>query len=221
MGVAKPVLLPSIQFSKQGDADAHFQAILNRYEDDEYLDAADEELVYELLQRHHEADVKVGCGVVGIFRARSADHPSSCFHLHRVDGSKTDFSYKTCVRGSSPSIKSRFYEACQRSVAGVLSAQKKSLFEAAGGYIVCHKTGEFTTFGTSDYRHIKPRFRDIVDGFIEANNIVLSESLLSKSTDMQYSTIFISSAMAESFVNYHATVAKLEVFKRFEIPKFS
>ena len=71
MGVAKPVLLPSIQFSKQGDADAHFQAILNRYEDDEYLDAADEELVYELLQRHHEADVKVGCGVVGIFRARS------------------------------------------------------------------------------------------------------------------------------------------------------
>lgn len=221
MGVAKPVVLPSVTFKKQGDADAFFKALLDRYDDDEYLGVADEELVYELLQRHPEYDSKIGCGVVGIYRARSADHPSSCFHVHRNDGSKTDFSYKTCVRGSSPSLKARFYEACQRSIAGIVATQKKLMFDTAGGEIACYKTGMSTTFTTSDYRHTHPRFRDIVEGFIKLNKIVVSEGLLSKGADMQYSTVFIDPAMVDSFINYHATVAKLEIFKRYEIQSFS
>jgi hypothetical protein len=221
MGVAKPVILPNITFRKQGDADAFFKALLNRYDDDEYLDGADEELVYELLQRHPDADYKIGCGVVGIYRARSSDHPSSCFHVHREDGTRTDFSYKTCVRGASPGLKARFYEACQRSIAGTVATQKKLMFEMAGGEIPCHKTGVSTTFTTSDYRHTHPRFRDIVNGFVNINKILVSEELLSKGADMQYSTEFVDPAMVDSFINYHAAIAKLEVFKRYEIPSFS
>ncbi|MFI8337262.1 DCL family protein [Pseudomonas taetrolens] len=221
MGVAKPVVLPSIRFEKQGDADAFFKAMLESYEDDEYLNSADEEVVYELLQRHPEAATKIGSGVVGIFRAPSLDHPSSCFHVHRVDGSKTDFSYKICVKAKSPSLKSRFYEACQRSITNTVIAQKLSLFNAAGGKIACYKTGVLTTFSSSDYRHTEPRFREIVENFIKINNILVSEDLLSNGADMQYSTVFIDHAMASAFVNYHEAVAELQVFKRFEIPVFS
>ncbi|MEX3775669.1 DCL family protein [Pseudomonas sp. MYb118] len=219
--MSKPVVLPSISFKKQGDADVFFKAILDRYEDGEYLESTDEEYVYELLQRHPESESKIGCGALGIYRDRSADHPSSCFHVHRVDGSKTDFSYKACVRASAPSLKARFYEACQRSIASTVSAQKKLAFESAGGEIPCFKTGVSTTFTTSDYRHTDPRFRDIVENFIEINRIVMSESLLSKSGDMQYSTIFVDPVMADNFVSYHSSVAKLQVFKRYEIPVFA
>ncbi|XKU42497.1 DCL family protein [Pseudomonas [fluorescens] ATCC 17400] len=220
MGVAKPVMLPTIQFKKQGEADAFFKAMLDSYDDKEYLNSADEELVYELLQRHPESETKIGCGVVGIFRAHSPDHPSSCFHVRRADGTETDFSYKTCVRGTSPSLKSRFYEACQRSITSIVTTQKRALFEAAEGKIACNKTGTPTTFSTSDYRHTHPRFRDIVEDFIKINNIVISESLLSKGADMQYSTTFIDPIMALTFAEYHKTVAKLEIFRRFEIPSF-
>jgi hypothetical protein len=95
------------------------------------------------------------------------------------------------------------------------------MFDTAGGEIACYKTGVSTTFTTSDYRHTHPRFRDIVEGFIKLNKIVVSEGLLSKGADMQYSTVFIDPAMVDSFINYHAAVAKLEIFKRFEIPSFS
>ncbi|KAF2391713.1 DCL family protein [Pseudomonas frederiksbergensis] len=221
MGVAKPVVLPSIEFKKQGDADSFFKAMLGRYDDDEYLNDADEEIVYELLQRHPDAESKIGSGVVGIFRAHSIEHNSSCFHVHRIDGSKTDFSYKTCVKGKSPSLKSRFYEACQRSISTIVIAKKKSLFKSAGGEVACYKTGVMTTFTTSDYRHIKPRFRDIVETFISSNAVVISEDLLSASADMQYSTVFTDPEMAKLFVDHHESVAELRIFKRYEIPKFS
>lgn len=221
MGVSKPVVLPSIKFNKQGEADAFFKDVLERYEDDEYLDALDEEFVYELLQRHPDADSKIGSGVIGIYRGRSADHPSSCFHVHRNDGSKTDFSYKTCVRGASPSLKACFYQACQRSIANSVSDRKKRLFENAGGEIACRKTGALTTFTTSDYRHTTPRFREIVEGFIGLHIITLSEDLILRGADMQYSAVFSDSNMADDFLSYHLKVANLEIFKRYEIPSRS
>lgn len=221
MGIAKPIVLPSIEFKKQGDADAYFKSMLNRYDDDEYLSDADEEVVYELLQRHPEAETKIGPGIVGIFRAHSPDHPSSCFHVHRADGSKTDFSYKTCVRGKAPSLKSRFYEACQRSITNSIIDQKRSIFEKSGGKIACYKTGTLVTFSTSDYRHTKPRFRDIVESFIKTKNIVVTEHLISVGADMQYSTIFSDTTMARDFAEYHRAIAELQVFKRFEIPSFT
>lgn len=221
MGVAKPVVLPSIKFDKQGQADEFFKKILGSYEDDEYLNEADEELVFELLQRHPEAETKIGNGVLGIFRAPSPEHPSSCFHVHRFDDSKTDFSYKACVRANTPTLKAQFYEACQRAVAQTLLARKRALFEASNGQIRCYKTGALTTFTSSDYRHTKPRFRDIVQNFIKQKDIKISADMLSASKDLQYSTVFVAPGMVQDFVEYHQSVAELEIFNRYEIPSFS
>ncbi|MBK5509776.1 DCL family protein [Pseudomonas sp. TH15] len=85
---AKPVVLPSRTFATQGEATAFFKAMLARYGDGEFLNSDDEDILYELLQRHPEADEKIGAGVQAFYRQRSPDHPTSCFHVLRVDGKK-------------------------------------------------------------------------------------------------------------------------------------
>lgn len=71
---AKPVGLPSKTFAKQGEATAFFKAMLARYADGEFLNSVDEDILYELLQRHPEADQKIGVGVQAFFRNKSPDH---------------------------------------------------------------------------------------------------------------------------------------------------
>jgi len=65
---AKPVVLPSRTFAKQGEATAFFKAMLARYADGEFLNSDDEDILYELLQRHPEADQKIGAGVQAFFK---------------------------------------------------------------------------------------------------------------------------------------------------------
>lgn len=213
---AKLVELPSKTFSKQGDAQQYFKSMLNRYEDGDYLNSDDEDLLYELLQRHPDAEKKNGVGVRAFFRQKSADHPTSCFHILRVDGSITDFGYGACVTGRAPGLRHAFYEACRRSVVAPLMQQKQHLFDVAGGSIRCFKTGELTSIHSSEYRHTEPKFRDIVSSFVQAKNIAIVPSMMTVSQDMQYQTVFTDPAMARDFIDFHATLAKLEIFKKHE-----
>ncbi|MGY2963172.1 hypothetical protein ACVWZP_004121 [Pseudomonas sp. TE36184] len=135
--------------------------------------------------------------------------PQACFHALRADGSSTDFGYSACVTGRAPSLRHDFYEACRRSGVAELMDQKQQLFDSSPG------TGELTTIHTSEYRHTEPRFRDIVTGFIQGKNLVISSSMVTESQDMQYQTVFTSPAMALDFIECHATVAKLEIFKKY------
>ena len=81
--------------------------------------------------------------------------------------------------------------------------------------IQCVRTGELTTIHTSEYRHTEPRFRDIVMGFIQMKNLVIDSSMVTDSQDMQYTTVFTDQTMAVDFINYHATVAGLAIFKKY------
>lgn len=212
---AKPVVLPSRTFAKQGEATAFFKAMLARYADGEFLNSDDEDILYELLQRHPEADQKIGAGVQAFFKKKSPDHPTSCFHVLRVDGTSTDFGYSACVTGRSPSLRHEFYEACRRSVVAELMNQKQELFNLSPAGIPCVRTGAITNIHSSEYRHTEPRFRDIVEGFIKVNNLIISSSMVTVSQHMQYQTVFTDPAMAVEFINYHATVARLGIFKKY------
>jgi hypothetical protein len=212
---AKPVELPSRTFAKQGDATAFFKGMLAQYADGEFLNSGDEDILYELLQRHPEADEKIGVGVKAFFRMKSPDHPTSCFHVLRIDESKTDFGYSACITGRAPSLRSQFYEACRRSVVAELMYQKQRLFDLSPGGISCVRTGELTTIHTSEYRHTSPQFREIVLEFIQVKNLVISPSMVTISQDMQYQTVFTDPRMAHDFVQFHASLARLKIFKKY------
>ena len=207
-----PVELPSKTFATKKDALAFFKEMLSRYKDKDKISPEDDHLLFELLQRHPEAKDKIGVGVRNFFRVKSSSFASSCFHLIRHDGSRTDFSYKSCVTKASPTLEQYFYKACRNTITPRLHSAKEALFEL--GNVKCFETGESISFGDSVYRHTSPLFRELVNDFVKLNKIVISEDMFIKNMDMQYSTDFSNESLALMFDEFHKAHAQLEIFKK-------
>ncbi|MBI5656730.1 MAG: DCL family protein [Geobacter sp.] len=209
------VELPSITFQSKTVATAFFRRMLNRYRDGEELTQDDDAILFELLQRHPDAE-KIGVGVKLFYRDKTPDYPTSCFHIERIDGSTTDFSYPTCISATSSTLAQQFYEACRNAVSENLTRQKNTLFKEAGGKMRCSKTGDIITIDEADYRHTTPKFREIVSDFITENNITISPEMVTSSADMQYATRFVDLKIKDLFVRYHTARANLAMFRKHE-----
>lgn len=209
-----PVVLPSISFKTKKEANEFFQAMLHRYSDGDEISSMDDQYLFEVIQRHPEVKDKVGVGIKRFYRDKSSSHPTSCFHLERYDGSATDFSLPRCISSKEPTLEIRFYKACRESVSQVLASQKKEIFK--NGSVACSKTGEVVGINESEYRHTAPRFRDIVRKFILEKEIEIAESMLVESEDMQYVTEFSDPKIAAEFRSFHAGLANLKIFKKYE-----
>lgn len=207
-----PIILPSIVFKSKNDATSYFRDMLNKYKNGEIVNFEDDIFLFELVQRHPEAKEKIGIGITSFYKDKSSNYSTSCFHLRRHDGSTTDISIPSCIKSKHPTIQQKFYSACRYAVSDSLIEKKKNLFK--NGQLKCYKSDEFVDLKTSELRHTKPRFSDIVEKFITDNNIEINESLIVESKDMQYVTELRSSKMLKDFINYHSKVAKLEIFKK-------
>lgn len=99
MGRAKPVVLATRTFAKQGDAWAFFGEMLKRYSPGDRVSPADEADLVELLKRHPDAASKIGSGIHH-FEVQEADYDTQCFRVVRTDGTWERFSYHACVAPS-------------------------------------------------------------------------------------------------------------------------
>lgn len=214
MGKRKPVDLPSISFVSQTKATEFFRYMLNRYSDGEEINSDDHEILYELLLRHPNADEKTGKGIKRFYRKKSQDYPTSCFHLERLDGSHTDFSYQDCITRSEPTVEEYFYNACRQAVSAILTNKKNMLFD--NGEVFCYKTKELVSKETSELRHTEPRFFQIIRAFKEKYNITASRSMFIESEDMQYAMQFSDDDLKNKFIEFHQERARLEIFKKYE-----
>lgn len=208
--------LPSISFKSKSEATAYFKWMLNQYQDGDELNPDDDTILFELLQRHPEMDDKIGVGVKRFYRDKSPIHPTSCFHLERIDGTTTDFSYPSCISGNTSTLSQQFYEACRYAVSEELIHQKEKLFIEAGGIMLCTKTGVQITIHDAEYRHTSPKFRELVKDFISEFNITISPAQLSYGSDMQYVVKFEDKNIENLFKKYHAVKSHLAMFKKYE-----
>jgi len=96
MGRAKPVVLTTRTFAKQGDAKKFFGEMLARYKPGDRVIAADQGDLTDLLARHPSAASKIGSGI-SHFEVQEADYDTQCFRVVRVDGTWERFSYHVCV----------------------------------------------------------------------------------------------------------------------------
>lgn len=213
-----PIILPSKTFRTQTAAELHFRKMLNRYSNgDKILDDDDENLLFELIQRHPDS-MKIGCGVDHFYRDRSPNHPTACFYVQRSDGTRTDFAVKTCLRARHTSLEQDFYNACRESVNGYLSDEKAEKFSEAGGTLPCEKTGEIIDISECVYRHTEPKFRKLVEDFKAHLNEEILPAMIVKSADNQSATRFSDLRLSTQFVDFHKNRAKMGVFKKFEMP---
>lgn len=107
MGKPIPVSLSNGKhWKKKGDAFAHFRAMLNRYKNgDTVTDHEDHADLVALVTAYEQTisdktESKVGAGIKYFTRQSNLPdgYPTDGFHVHRVDGSSIDFSYRNAVQ---------------------------------------------------------------------------------------------------------------------------
>ena len=209
MSRAKPVILSRKVFETQRAATDFFRGMLHRYKDGDRIGAEDSSYLLELLQRHPED--KIRSGVEYFYRDRNPEQPTSGFHLRRVSGDWTDFSYITCIKAKAPTPRGYFYRACRVSVSSYLAAAKARLF--LDGPVYCAKSGNLATKEGSEYRHTSPSFSELVDRFITEFKIEVSMTLFDDDRDRQYSVKFLDPELEGLFIHFHQREARLSVFE--------
>lgn len=211
------IVVGNLIFKTQKEATKFFKDMLNRYRDNETVNNEDYEILLNLIERHPEAEQKIGCGIKRFYRAQT-DMPTSCFWLEREDGTCTDFSYGSCVRAKGKTLFQEFMEACRDAVKDDLIETKNTYFSDNAdkeGKVECAITGEKITEEESHLDHMKPlTFQVIVTTFIKANNIIIDRNMLSDSHDGQFQTTFVNQEIKERFRNYHNGVAVLRVIRK-------
>lgn len=208
------IKLPHKEFLTKTEATKFFKEMLENYNDGDRVSSIDDDnILFDLVQRHPEVEEKVGTGIEYFYKDRSPNHPTSCFHIKRNDGSTTDFSIKTCINNANPTLLQDFYSACRTAISPKLIEEKKQLFSK--GEVPCSITGELVTIDNSEYRHTQPSFRDIVNNFIIAENLEITSDMIIENDDMQYVTSFKSQELADMFNAFHEECANLEIVKKF------
>ena len=87
------------QFPTQSAANAFVKDLLNAQPLKTPIPEPHHSFLCALVALHPRAAEKIGSGIRH-FTVEHALHGTRCFYLTRSDGSKTDFSYFKCVRGS-------------------------------------------------------------------------------------------------------------------------
>lgn len=206
--------LPHRNFSTKSEATQFFKEMLDSYNDGEIVSSMDDDnILFDLIQRHPEVNEKIGIGIRHFYRDRSPTHPTSCFHIKRTDESTTDFSIKTCINNATPTLQQDFYSACRTAISQRLIEEKRQIF--INGEVPCSITNELVTSDNSEYRHTTPRFRDIVRNFIISENLQITDDMIVPNGDMQYETSFADQELAERFNIFHLRCANLEIVKKF------
>ena len=196
-------------FGSKNEVTVFFRAMLGRYRDEQDLDEPDSQLLRDLLERHPDAQQKIGVGIKRFFKRR-ADQGTSCFWLEREGGSTTDFSYMTCVAATDKSLYQKFAEACRQAVQTELNRAKRVHFEKHGnaeGKVKCEVTNELVGIYESHLDHKKPMtFQVIVETFLKANQIEITLEMLSPPDDAQFVVTFVDEDMARRFREYHSRI---------------
>ena len=200
--------------------------MLGRYEDGCVVnDFEDHDDLLALLVRYDmcrlSLQAKVGSGVERFERRlnRGEGFSSSGFWLVRSDGTETDFSYISAIKGEPKSLEQQYYDACRSAVNRDLLAKKEDQFVRFGdeeGCLICDISGARVTYENAQLRHAEPSFSVLVDEFRRERGWQWSEMYryLTLPQDAQIATTFRHKGDAEAFRVFHHGRAVLHIVGR-------
>lgn len=213
MGKRTTYWIGPYEFKFKKDAEAALRKILHQYKTTPGRPIAveDEDILFEALKQHPQSAEKIGAGIQHFF-VDLTEYGTPCFHLKRVDGSTTDWSFKEVLNPSTPDRK--FLAACCEAV-----AEQKFAFRdrARGGEDWPRGAqGQLLPLDQVDVDHVEPQFREIVDSFIRENSIDVGETGFLETGDHRTKTEFTDKGLEARFADYHRVVARLRVISSFE-----
>jgi hypothetical protein len=215
MGQAKPIELGHRTFPTKKAAKEYFRALLEGHVAGDILCVGSPHFadVRALLERHPDRVQKVGCGIQS-FSIRLDSNKNKMFWLRRIDGTETDFSFYSCVKGRGPSLRQEFAEAARFSIHREIRAHKERYFSEnsdSAGRAPCQETGQPMEFADAHVDHHPITFNEIIDRFLKIHRVSPSRDVLSMPTDSQQTTTFICVDTERLFVRFHREQATLMV----------
>ncbi|SEG85188.1 Protein of unknown function [Actinacidiphila yanglinensis] len=151
------------KYRTKGTAEEAVRAVLYRYQLGETVDAEEDHLLLvDLLDMHHEAAEKIGPGIEAFAIAPPQIGSSPGFEVVRVDGSRIDFSYKTCMK--PPTVRQQVLNIMRSEV----QPQANGYFEARkeAGRLVSDQSGQQLDSSDVAVSYFRgPAFVDIAEEF--------------------------------------------------------
>jgi hypothetical protein len=221
----KPVTLSNGKaWETQGAAEQHFRDLRDRYPLNTPIDdVADHDDLSALLERYDLAILdgasKIGCGI-DHFEVRMNYMPNrgstKGFWVVRTDGSETDFSFISAVKGEPKAQAQEFADACRAAVAADLVKAKKTFFEEYGGatgVVPCEMTDAPITQAEAHLDHAFPTFGQLVVTFRAARgwHAEIPQGVLTRAQDGQTTTTFTDPEVAKAFMDFHHAAATLRI----------
>lgn len=173
------------------------------------VDSQHNQFLYDLLQMHPNAVSKIGCGVKSFFVMKD-DWGGKCFGAERIDGSKTDFSYRYCA-GAAPTPWMVFVQAARAAVSQQIIEVKMAAF-AVEKTIKCPLSGTDMTFETAHVDHEPPRtFEKLLRDFVEVVGLDPNDPPIAPCKDGLFGRVFSIEDVRLAWEAFHKEKAVLRV----------
>lgn len=184
--------------------------ILYKTNYNETINDEDDTLLRALIERHPEADRKIGCGIK-YFTVRP-NMTSRVFYLYRLDGTSTDWSYLSCV--TNPSRLTVVKKAARNTVRDQVMEFKKLNFKPG---MICPITGK--TIDSSPLAHVDHTgeftFDKIVTSFIQEHSLDVNQIELAGTEDNSIQKTWKDPYLSDEFKKYHKEKAVFQIVHEF------
>jgi hypothetical protein len=164
----------------------------------------------ELIRRHPNAEQKIGSGIERFeVRENPVFKNQKTFYLVRKDGSETDFSFRMCVSGKSPTPWANFCVAARNSISSQIIVFKTAAFLGVDA-AKCQITGEDVEWNSCHVDHVT-QFSDLLQMFIEQKNIDTSIEHTKGGGDGSVTRIFTDATLDTQWKEFHKQNAVLRL----------
>lgn len=204
MGQRKSFTIGGLQFGSQKALREYCRALLYA----RTIEPEGQKFLLDLLQRHPEAEEKIGVGV-SEFYVDGNEWGNRCFHVKRIDGSRSDFSFESCIKPPTPA---------QDAVKGFREAVKDQIFAfkdrsfAATAMVPCAITGSPVHEANAHVDHRPPEtFLALVNRFVTQEGIALADVRVNDTVDLSTVTQLADAALAARWQAFHAANAVLQI----------
>jgi hypothetical protein len=165
----------------------------------------DHDLLGDLVLMHPNAVDKVGCGIA-YFSTIAAIAGSTCFLIHRIDGSTEDFSIKKCMSSKEAIIRSDVYGAMRWAIYPQIVAFRHGLPQKTK----CSITGVPMMNNEGHVDHIYPYVK-IATEFIDLEGISMKDIELIAGDMPDKPRELVDAEFSARWQAYHELIAKLRL----------
>jgi len=181
--------------------------ILNGYSIGETLLPKDLAFMLLLFERHPEFDLKRGCGIASV--QIESNWNSRGFWITRVDGSRTDISYRACL--SPPTHEQNVRNAMRTEIRDQIWDFRKEHLKPEAR---CSVTDEPLTSNNVHVDHKYP-FEDLLRDFLAAWGLSADQITIRPTFDKETDTLLADRALAAAWQKYHGERAELRLVTRY------